>query len=138
MPLAHPTILLVDDDEPTRRILRRWLAHLDLHAQVVEAEDGAQALAAVKAHCALRHEPRSLLVLLDLNMPVMDGLEFLEQQVQLPAACRQLMAVIVISATPDRAEQEKARDLAVDLRPKPLDIEQVRELVRSYLPDALN
>ena len=137
MPSTLPTILLVDDDEPTRRILRRWLAHLNLHAQVIEAEDGAKALAAVKSHCELSHEPGSLLVLLDLNMPVMDGLEFLEQQVQLPAQCRQMMAVIVVSATPDRAEQEKARGLAIDLRPKPLDIGQVRELVSSYLPNAL-
>jgi CheY-like chemotaxis protein len=75
-------------------------------------------------------------VLLDLNMPVMDGLEFLEHQLELPTHCQQVMAVIVVSATPDRAELQRAQTMAVDVRGKPLDITQLGGLVREYLPTA--
>lgn len=132
-----PTILLVDDDESTRRILQRWLTHLGVRGQVLEAADGEQALALVQAHCQTDAPPQSLLVLLDLNMPVMDGLEFLEHQVQLPQVCRQVTAVIVVSATPSVSEQTRARELAVDMKPKPMDIQGLAALLRQYLPAAL-
>ncbi|KUG06900.1 response regulator [Solirubrum puertoriconensis] len=133
-----PTILLVDDDAPTRYLMQRALRRLQVRAQVLEAEDGAQALAAVQAHCRASDQPSSLLVLLDLNMPVMDGLEFLEHQVHLPQICRQVTAVIVVTGTPDPKEQARARALAVDLVPKPLGPDGVAELLRRYLPVALS
>jgi CheY-like chemotaxis protein len=96
MVVALPTILLVDDDEITRYLVRRCLAKLPLRGQVLEleADNGKQALALVQAHCQDCQDPSSLLVLLDLNMPVMDGLEFLEHHVRLPDVCRQVTAVV--------------------------------------------
>ena len=138
MSADSPTILLVDDDEPTRRILQRWLAHLGVRGHVLEAEDGQQALAFVEALCQTSASPPSLLVLLDLNMPVMDGLEFLEHQVQLPSVCRQGTTVVVLSGgTSNATEQARARALAVDVKFKPLDIDGLAALVRQYLPAAL-
>jgi CheY-like chemotaxis protein len=134
---AAATILLVDDDEPTRLILRRWLVRLGVSGHVLEAEDGEQALELVKAYCQNNAKPRSLLVLLDLNMPVMDGLEFLEHQIRLPTHHQQVMAVIVVSATPNQAELARAQTMAVGVRAKPLDITQLGTLVREYLPTAL-
>ena len=62
------TCLVVDDSSVIRKVARRILEGLDF--QIVEAEDGAKALEACK--CALPDA-----VLLDWNMPVMDGFEFL-------------------------------------------------------------
>jgi CheY-like chemotaxis protein len=76
--MMDTTILLVDDDEPARLTLRRWLMHLQVRGLVLEAADGQQALARVEDHCRATTPPLPLLVLLDLKMPVMDGLEFLE------------------------------------------------------------
>jgi CheY-like chemotaxis protein len=130
------TILLVDDDELTRRTLRRWLTQLSVQVHILEAEDGEQALASVKAHCQATTHPRSLLVLLDLNMPVMDGLEFLEHKAQLPASYQEAITVVVVSSTPSDAEKEKARALATEIKPKPLDVDQLLYLIRNYLPGA--
>jgi two-component system chemotaxis response regulator CheY len=67
--------LVVDDSSVVRKIARRILEDMDF--QIIEAEDGEQALAACK-----RSMPEA--VLLDWNMPVMDGYEFLGHLRRLP------------------------------------------------------
>jgi two-component system, chemotaxis family, chemotaxis protein CheY len=62
------TCLVVDDSSVIRKVARRILEGLDF--QIIEAEDGEKAL----EHCK-RQLPDA--VLLDWNMPVMDGYEFL-------------------------------------------------------------
>jgi two-component system, chemotaxis family, chemotaxis protein CheY len=62
------TCLVVDDSGVIRKVARRILEGLDF--QVIEAEDGEKALEACK-----RGLPDA--ILLDWNMPVMDGYEFL-------------------------------------------------------------
>ena len=62
------TCLIVDDSRVIRRVARRILEALDYHVE--EASDGAEAL-------ALCRDRLPDAVLLDWNMPVMDGLEFL-------------------------------------------------------------
>jgi two-component system chemotaxis response regulator CheY len=63
------TCLVVDDSRVVRKVARRMLEGNGY--AVEEAADGAQALSAVRAHM-----PDA--VLLDWNMPVMNGIEFLE------------------------------------------------------------
>ncbi len=62
--------LVVDDSRVTRKVARRILEELSF--QVSEANDGAQALDLCR-----REMPNA--ILLDWNMPVMDGLTFLQQ-----------------------------------------------------------
>ena len=69
------TCLVVDDSSVIRKVARRILEGLDFN--IVEAEDGEKALEACK-----RELPDA--VLLDWNMPVMDGLEFLRNMRMMP------------------------------------------------------
>jgi two-component system chemotaxis response regulator CheY len=69
------TCLVVDDSSVIRKIASRILE--DMNFRIIEAEDGAQALEACK-----RELPDA--VLLDWNMPVMDGYEFLRNLRQMP------------------------------------------------------
>jgi CheY-like chemotaxis protein len=134
---SQPTILLVDDDATARYLICRCLTEFPLLGQVLEAENGQQALALVEAYCQSTTAPHSLLILLDLNMPVMGGLEFLERHLHLPSVCQQVASVVVISATPSETERGRARQLAVTVKPKPVTMELLTELVRQYLPTAL-
>jgi len=137
MTSTRPTILLVDDDATARYLVRRCLTKLPLQGQVLEAENGQQALALVESYCQSTDAPHSLLILLDLNMPVMDGLEFLERHLHLPSVCQQVASVVVISATPSETERGRARQLAVEVKPKPVTLELLTDLVHQYLPTAL-
>ena len=67
--------LIVDDSSVIRKVARRILEALEF--QVVEAEDGEQALGACR-----RQMPDS--ILLDWNMPKMDGYEFLRSLRRVP------------------------------------------------------
>src|SRR3981189_2904897 len=69
------TCLVVDDSSVIRKVARRILEGLDF--QIIEAEDGAKALEICK-----RGLPEA--ILLDANMPVMDGYEFLGNLRRLP------------------------------------------------------
>ncbi|MGY3620160.1 two-component system chemotaxis response regulator CheY [Bradyrhizobium sp. USDA 10063] len=69
------TCLVVDDSSVVRKIARRILEELDF--QIIEAENGERALEACR-----RAMPTA--VLLDWNMPVMDGHEFLLHLRRLP------------------------------------------------------
>src|SRR5487761_2804026 len=69
------TCLVVDDSSVIRKVARRILEGLEF--DIVEAEDGEQALDACK-----RHLPDA--ILLDWNMPRMDGYEFLRSLRKLP------------------------------------------------------
>jgi DNA-binding response OmpR family regulator len=108
------TILLVEDDAWLRRIMAELLA--DDGYQVLEASDGAQALAMVEAGVPD-------VVVLDLNLPEVSGLEVLHQlrskqeTVSLP--------VIVMSGALDGETRDRLSRLAEradDLIEKPLDI----------------
>ena len=69
------TCLVVDDSSVIRKVARRILEGMDF--RITEAEDGQQAL-----DCCRRELPDA--VLLDWNMPVMDGYDFLKALRRLP------------------------------------------------------
>ena len=89
-------ILLVDDSRAVRTFMRRLAASLGLTA--FEAENGEQALAVAREHTDLDA------VLLDWNMPVMDGLAFLKALREEP---REKQPAVVMCTT----ENEMARIL---------------------------
>jgi CheY-like chemotaxis protein len=63
-------ILIVDDDSFCRTLLRKTLGRLP-GTKIMEAENGAEAI-------AVAQEGKLDLILLDIMMPVMDGIEFLK------------------------------------------------------------
>jgi CheY-like chemotaxis protein len=72
----RPRVLVVEDSVPTRTMLARLLRRLDLH--VTEVGDGLQAVRACAAAATAEHGSQSApfdLVLMDKEMPVMDGHE---------------------------------------------------------------
>jgi CheY-like chemotaxis protein len=84
-------VLLVDDDDDVRRALRP-IIELQGHA-VIEASNGAEALQ------RLRSDPLPQLIVLDLQMPVMDGWSLLAERNRDPVL--RSIPVIVVSAHDD-------------------------------------
>jgi excisionase family DNA binding protein len=118
-----PEILVVDDDARVRYTLRRLLEPENYH--IHEAANGAQALALLK-------ESVPDIVLLDLNMPGMDGSEVLKEIRE----NYESLAVIIITASPDGDLMEAAfRYPPVTVLPKPLTQELLLQTLNRFLPN---
>ncbi len=122
-PLPTPKILIVDDHAPNRLALRRLLAKAG--AELVEAESGNAALAA----CLDQH---FALILLDVNMPEMDGFEVAQLLSEDEAASQ--TPIIFISAAYDDIHRLKGYGSgAVDYIAKPVNEVILRSKVSVFL-----
>jgi CheY-like chemotaxis protein len=118
---ARARILIVEDDRDTRDAL---LQVLNLEGyEAVGASDGKEAL------IVLRTSAPPQLILLDLMMPVMDGWQFREEQLQDPQLAD--IPVLVVSAHANVSATASALRTAGYLK-KPLDIEQLLERVARH------
>lgn len=98
------TILLVEDDDVAAESVVRSLGRSGTPYPVVWAEDGVAALAALRGEDPARRVPRPRVVLLDLNMPRMNGFEFLQQLRADPALTDDVVFVLTTSdADTDRS-----------------------------------
>jgi two-component system, chemotaxis family, chemotaxis protein CheY len=118
--------MIVDDSSVMRKIVERSLrqAGVDL-IKVVEAGNGAEALV------ALGKEPVDL-ILCDINMPVMDGLEFVRQL----STVENAKGVPVVMITTEGSENHVVQALSAGARGyirKPFTPDQVKEHVLPVL-----
>jgi CheY-like chemotaxis protein len=119
------TILVVEDRPPLRGLLKETLEAVGYC--VLEAWNGAQAIEAVDRHLALG-DPLCL-VLLDMLLPYVDGLEVLRHL----AECGSHVPVVAISAHPALLEAAAASGVQSTLA-KPFELDQVLATVRNYCP----
>lgn len=102
-------ILLVDDDKVCNAVNEGIISMTDNHVKVLTALDGQSALGFLREHG--HHSSR--LILLDLNMPVMDGLEFLAEFSKLPERKRENVAIVILASSGYENEMERARQYKV-------------------------
>ncbi|MDV6030890.1 MAG: response regulator [Phycisphaera sp. RhM] len=74
-----PTILVVEDDFVDLEIIRRGVAKRGLQAEILNATDGAAALQLLRSDRLTPEQRGHLVVLLDINMPGMNGHQFLDE-----------------------------------------------------------
>ena len=91
------TILLVEDDDVAAEAVVRSLGKAQLMFPVVWAEHGEQALGALRGQDPKRPVPRPRVRLLDLNMPRMNGFEFLQHLRADPELCDDVVFVLTTS-----------------------------------------
>jgi two-component system chemotaxis response regulator CheY len=126
----EPDVLVVDDSAAIRKILQRVLRQTGMTIRTIhEAGDGEEALEILKVH-------QPALVLTDINMPKMDGLQFLaalkgsEQWKSIP--------VVMITTEGGEAKVGEAVKLgAAGYVRKPFTADQIKEKLAGILEPAL-
>ncbi len=118
--------LIVDDSSVMRKIVERSLrqAGIDL-AQVLEAGNGAEALQVLASN-------NVDLILSDINMPVMDGLEFVRSIATVPGAKRTPVVMITTEGSETHVMQALSFGAKGYIR-KPFTPDQVKEHVLPVL-----
>jgi CheY-like chemotaxis protein len=120
--ILYPTVLVAEDSTDTRIMLKRALELKGY--QVFEAEDGQQAL-----DMARRHRPG--LMVIDLNMPVLDGLEAIRNFRELEGEGEHV-PIIAITAYDVYGMEDAAVQAGCNIYlSKPLDLEEFDRALRS-------
>jgi CheY-like chemotaxis protein len=118
--MGSSTILIVDDDEGVQQSLANLLR--DEGYQVETVNDGRAALHRLEAG------PRPSVILLDLMMPLMDGIEFRSRQLSDSRIAN--IPIIVMSASPT-ARRTAERLAAADCLPKPMSFDDLIRAVQN-------
>jgi diguanylate cyclase (GGDEF)-like protein len=119
----RPTVLIVDDSADVHRLLKVRLKNEEL--EFLSASDGVEGV-------TMADQQQPALIILDVDMPGMDGLSALRRLKELPRT--QHIPVIVLSGLHSPQDKVMAFDLgAIDYITKPFELTELRVRVRSAL-----
>jgi two-component system, chemotaxis family, response regulator Rcp1 len=123
-------ILLVEDNEGDVQLTREALERAKVRNNLHVANDGVEAMDFLRRKNGHASAPRPDLVLLDLNLPNMDGREVLQEMKSDP----HLKTIPVVVITSSEAEQDIVRTYSLAANcyvTKPLDLSQFMHVVQS-------
>jgi CheY-like chemotaxis protein len=126
MRMSNRPILLVEDDHVDILTIRRALKEIAVANPVVVRQNGEDALAYLREAGGAR----PCIILLDLNMPIMNGLEFLQQA----KGDEDLMSIPVIVLTTSDEQRDKLNCFKLGVAgymAKPVDYRRFVEMMRS-------
>ena len=104
-------VFLVEDDEVDREAVKRAFNKLMIPINIAEASDGQEALEILRGESDASPPPQPFVILLDINMPQMDGIEFLRRlRTEMPDP--KYSNAIVFMLTTSDAEKDRERAYA--------------------------
>ena len=131
MPAEPLMILLAEDDEGHALLVQRNLARAGIANKIIHVTDGQQALDFVRREGIFedRRSQGPLLLVLDINMPRVDGVEVLREVKNLEGAAH--IPVIMLTTTDDPREVERCYQLGCSVYiTKPVEYEAFVEAVK--------
>lgn len=130
MESKKPKVMMVDDNEIDLTINAKIIALSNLFDEIITCRSGEEAINYINKHV---NDPELLpqFILLDIQMPEMDGFDFLEVYKNLPNTFLNSCQLAMLSSTLDFGDIKKAEanSLVVKLLKKPLYPKNLRELL---------
>lgn len=129
-------ILLVDDDEPTNFLNKMTLEQSGCTRHIHIAQSGQEALDYLRS-CSpddLNGSPVPDLIFLDINMPAMNGWEFLEKYRSLPSAQKADIVLIMLTTSLNPDDEKKTLTIpeVSGFEHKPLNQQRLQALLDKY------
>ncbi len=128
-------ILLVDDDPDDNFYHQIIINEMNIVNTIEIARNGIEALAYLKKE---DQKPPDI-IFLDLNMPKMNGWEFLEQYKDLDKSQKPKVLIIILTTSANPAHMERAKEIqdVAGFETKPLTKDMLSEILRKHFQDYL-
>lgn len=128
------SILIVDDDYASNYLTEMILQDLQITEHIYLARNGKEALDLIKEYCQDDRQPTSKpcpqLIFLDINMPVMDGFEFLEEFEKIEHIKKNPIPIFLLTTSTNVRDIEKAKHYQVSAYiEKPLTEEKIVKIM---------
>lgn len=131
------SVLLIDDDETTNYINKLTITRAGIARELLVSLNGKEAIDLIQARCELSKESGENcvpdLILLDINMPIMDGFGFLDALNKMEAMRDHEVVIAVLTTSSNPRDIENIKSAGVtELLNKPLTRDALLKLVSKY------
>lgn len=125
LPKKNFEVLIVDDDDMTVFLHEVYVKENEFHLEPKSFYNGKDAIEYFETYF---NPNKHYCVLLDINMPILNGWEFMDQIIQ--KGMSKNVSVIILTSSINIADREKANeyDLVIDYIEKPLSAEYLSQL----------
>jgi len=126
-------ILLVDDDAEDNYFHQIVINEMNITERIEVALNGVEALNFLKKE----NQTNPDIIFLDINMPKMNGWEFLEAYKELKADQKAKVLVVMLTTSINPSDKERAEQFPgiVGFNSKPLTEEMISEILERHFPD---
>jgi len=129
-------ILVIDDDEPTNFFTRMILEEMECADHIQTVQSGQEALEYLRKSESQGNDenlyPSPDLIFLDINMPAMNGWEFLEEYKKISVKHRIIMVMLTTSLFPEDKSRAEGMPEISGFENKPITEEKVKGVVAKY------
>lgn len=123
------SILLVDDDQINNFINKRIIGKLNIADNVSIASNGEEALDYIQKYCKKSGSCPEL-IFLDINMPVMNGFEFLNEFKNIDLNNKNQVKIIVLTTSSNPGDMQKLKQYSIKgFLNKPLTEKKILEII---------
>ena len=135
--MLQKNILLVDDDSIANFLIERIVQSTGLARNIVKALNGKEAL---KVFTEASGSSLPEVVLLDLNMPIMNGFEFIQAYQNLQFREKDNVLIILVTSSNNPSDIEKARQLGIKYYlTKPISADTIKGIIlKEFETDSLH
>ena len=134
-------VLVIDDDEPTNFFTRMILEESGCTDHIKVMQSGQEALdylaKSEQAGCDASRYPSPDLIFLDINMPAMDGWEFLVEYRNLNVTDKIIVVMLTTSLFPEDKLKAEGMPEISGFENKPLTAEKLHKVLEKYFADAV-
>lgn len=123
-------VCVVDDDDVYRFTIEKYIQMLSSSTRVISFADGEVALNYFKENLDTEENLPDI-VLLDVNMPIMDGWDFLNEYERIKSRLNKEIRVYLVSSSIDERDQNRSRNYpaVTDYIVKPIDEKYLERLI---------
>jgi len=129
--MIKKNVLLIDDDQVFNLLNQKTLQHMGITNEIHIAKNGKEALDLINDYYrGAKIMPE--VILLDLNMPIMDGFSFIEAFHKLNVPNKEKTLIIIVSSSRNEKDIKRAEELGVhNYLSKPLLEEDLKAVLNS-------